>query len=65
MKQLLKQLSDISSRKYCGLDGVPSYSYAAGVYESLLTSMHEKLNERDQKFYEDLIKSITANLIKE
>jgi hypothetical protein len=65
MEQLLKEFANISSRKYCGLNGVPSYSYAAGVYESLLKSMFEKLEERDQKFYEDLIKSITANLIKE
>ena len=62
MEQALKEFSSVSSRKYTNMNGTPSYSYAAGAYESMMLSMFERLSKKDQQHFENLIKSMTNTL---
>ena len=65
MKDLLKQFSEVSSRKYTNLNGTPAYAYAAGYYESLIESMYNRLPKADREFYlkfvNDAIKNVQEN----
>lgn len=62
MQDLLKEFSDLSSRKYIIRDEVPNYAYTAGYYESTLMSMYRLLRKKDQQHFELFFKNAIKDL---
>ena len=65
MQDLLKEFSELSSRKYIIKDEVPNYAYTAGYYESVLMSMYRLLSKKDQQHFELFFKNSIKTLKEE